>query len=55
MEKWRIIFFGGVLLGIVVFVLDVEMKTIPDLILIILEVIAILLVFTGLIARKKNR
>ncbi len=57
MEKWRCISGIGIVLGIVVTVIDFLVESVPYAIIIPLEIVAIILIFAGLIIRKseKNR
>lgn len=52
MEKWRVISGIGIILGIVVIAIDFGIENIPYVITIPLEVVAIALIFAGLIIRK---
>lgn len=54
MSKWRLLFWSGVIIGIMVKILDHFIEGIPILIVIVFEIIAITLIFTGLITRKKQ-
>ncbi|MBR5799911.1 MAG: hypothetical protein IKY23_07590 [Lachnospiraceae bacterium] len=55
MEKWRVISAVGIVLGIVMSIMDYFIKSIPYAIIIPLDIIAVILIFTGLIMRKKAR
>ena len=54
MSKWRLLFWSGVIIGIMVKILDHFIEGIPILIVIVFEIIAITLIFAGLITRKKQ-
>lgn len=54
-EKWRYIGWTGVILGIVVTAIDLRVKDISYGIFIPIEIIAIILIFTGLIIRKSEK
>lgn len=54
MSKWRLLFWSGVIIGIMVKILDHFIEGIPILIVIAFEIIAITLIFAGLITRKKQ-
>lgn len=55
MEKWRCILGIGCVLGIVLTVVDYFIISIPYVIIIPLQVVAIILIFTGLIIRKRSK
>ena len=55
MEKWRWILGIGCVLGIVLTVIDYYIISIPYVIIIPLQVVAIILIFTGLIIRKRSK
>ena len=55
MEKWRYILGLGCVLGIVLTVIDYFIITIPYVIIIPLQIVSIILIFTGLIIRKNTK
>lgn len=55
MEKWRYILGLGCVLGIVLTVIDYLIITIPYVIIIPLQIVSIILIFTGLIIRKNMK
>ncbi|MBQ2882787.1 MAG: hypothetical protein IJE43_03290 [Alphaproteobacteria bacterium] len=55
MEKWRYILGLGCVLGIVLTVIDYFIITIPYVIIIPLQIVAIILIFTGLVIRKNTK
>ena len=55
MEKWRKISLLGILLGNVALLVDYFLLSIPHAIMIPILVVAIILIFTGLIIRNKNK
>ena len=55
MEKWRKISLLGILLGNVALLIDYFLLSIPHAIMIPILVVAIILIFTGLIIRNKNK
>ena len=55
MQKWRRISLTGIILGIVAIGIDFLMKGLPYAIIIPLEIISIILIFTGLIIRKVEK
>ena len=55
MEKWRIISLIGIILGIGMQVLDYFVRGIPYAIMIPAEIVAIILIFAGLIIRKREK
>ena len=55
MEKWRRISLAGVLLGNCVLLIDYFVTSIPYAIMIPVLLIAIILIFAGLIVRKKQK
>lgn len=55
MERWRYILGIGCVLGIVLTVVDYFIITIPYVIIIPLQIVAIILIFTGLIIRKNTK
>ena len=55
MEKWRRISLEGVLLGNCALLIDYFATSIPYAIMIPVLLIAIILIFTGLIVRKKQK
>ena len=55
MEKWRRISLAGVLLGNCALLIDYFVTTIPYAIMIPVLLIAIILIFAGLIVKKKQK
>lgn len=55
MEKWRLIFLIGIILGIGLQVIDYFIITIPYVVIIPLDIVAIVFIFTGLVIRKKEK
>ncbi len=55
MEKWRCISLIGIILGIAVQIIDFFVISIPYAIIILLDIVAIILIFTGFIIRKKHK
>lgn len=55
MEKWRCILMIGIVLGIGVQIIDFFVISIPYVIFIPLEIVAIILIFAGFIIRKKKK
>lgn len=55
MEKWRCISGSGIILGIVIHIVDIFIIKMPYVIFIPIEIVAIVLIFAGLIIRKKER
>ena len=55
MEKWRRLLLTGIILGIGVQVIDFLVVSIPYIIFIPLEIVAIVLIFAGFIIRKKTK
>ena len=55
MEKWRGILWMGIILGAGIRVVDVLVANIPYVIIIPLQIVAIILIFTGFIIRKKEK
>ena len=55
MEKWRCIGWTGIILGIGVQILDYFVENIPFGIMIPIEIVAIVMIFTGLIIRKREK
>lgn len=55
MKMWRRILMTGIILGFVVQVIDFFVITIPYIIIIPLEIVAIVLIFTGFIMRKREK
>ena len=55
MEKCRLIFWTGTVLGIVVTSVDFWVGPIPYEIIIPIEVMSLVLIFTGLIMRKSKK
>lgn len=54
MEKWRLISLAGIILGIAVSVIDFLIESVPYVITIPIESTAIILIFAGLIIRKRK-
>lgn len=55
MEKWRLISLIGIILGIGLQVIDYFIITIPYVVIIPLDIVAIVFIFTGLVIRKKEK
>jgi len=55
MEKWRLIMLCGMVLGVVVLIIDAIVENAPYLIIIPLQLVAIVMLFGGLIMRKRER
>ena len=55
MEKWRCISLAGIVLGMGVQILDFFVKDIPYIVIIPIEIVAIILIFAGLIIRKREK
>ena len=55
MEKWRLIMLGGMALGVVVLIVDALVANAPYVIIIPLQVVAIALLFGGLIMRGRDK
>lgn len=55
MEKWRRILLVGIILGVGLEIVDYFLKNIPYIIYIPLQIVAIILIFTGLIIRKNAK
>lgn len=55
MEKWRLIMLCGMILGIVVLIVDALVENAPFMVIIPLQLVAIILLFGGLIIRKRDR
>ena len=55
MEKWRYILLIGIVLGIAVEIMDFLIGSIPYAIIIPLQVVAIVLIFSGFIIRKREK
>ena len=55
MEKWRCISLIGIILGIGIQIIDFFVISIPYVIFIPLEFVAIILIFAGFIIRKKQK
>lgn len=55
MERWRSISLTGIVLGLVLQAIDLWGASIPYIIMIPLEIAAIILIFYGLILRKRIR
>lgn len=55
MEKWRLISLIGIILGLGLQVIDYFVISIPYMVIIPLDIVAIVLIFTGLVIRKKEK
>ena len=55
MELWRKISLVGILLGNIALLVDYFLISVPHVILIPLLIVSIILIFTGLIIRKKQK
>ena len=55
MEQWRRISLIGILLGNIALLVDYFLISIPYVIMIPILIVAIILIFTGLIMRKKQK
>lgn len=55
MEKWRIISLIGILLGNGALLIDYFVISVPHVIMIPFLIVSIILIFTGLIIRKKQK
>uniref|UniRef100_UPI00405782CB hypothetical protein n=1 Tax=Acetatifactor sp. TaxID=1872090 RepID=UPI00405782CB len=55
MEKWRCISLIGIILGIGMQIIDFFVISIPYVIFIPLEIVAIILIYAGFIIRKKQK
>lgn len=55
MEKWRLIMLCGMVLGVIVLIIDALVANAPYVIIIPLQVVAILLLFGGLIMRRRDK
>ena len=55
MEKWRRISLIGILLGNIALLVDYFLVSVPYAIMIPILVVAIILIFTGFIMRKKQK
>lgn len=55
MEKWRKISLTGILLGNGALLIDYFVTSIPYVVMIPILFIAIILIFTGLVMRKKHK
>lgn len=55
MEQWRKISLIGVLLGNIALLIDYFIISVPYVIMIPILIIAIILIFTGLFMRKKQK
>lgn len=53
-DSWRCISGAGIILGVVLTALDLWVIRIPYVIIIPLEIISIILIFAGLIIRKRQ-
>ena len=55
MEQWRKISLAGILLGNVALLVDYFIISVPYVIMIPILFVAIILIFTGLVMRKKQK
>lgn len=55
MEQWRRISLIGILLGNIALLVDYFLLSIPYVIMIPILIVAIILIFTGLVMRKKQK
>ena len=55
MEKWRIISLAGILLGNIALLFDYFVIPVPHIVMIPLLLISIVMIFSGLILRKKHK
>ncbi len=55
MEKWRLIMLCGMVLGVAVLIVDALVENAPYMIILPLQLVAIVLLFGGLIIRKRER
>lgn len=55
MEKWRKISLIGILLGYGALLVDYFVTSVPYIIMIPLLIVSIILIFAGLIARRKQK
>ena len=55
MEQWRRISLIGILLGNIALLVDYFLISIPYVIMIPILIVAIILIFTGLVMRKKQK
>ena len=55
MERWRKISLAGILLGNIALLVDYFVISVPYVIMLPLLLVAIFLIFTGLIMRKKQK
>ena len=55
MEKWRLIPLIGIIWGLSLQVVDYFVISIPYVVIIPLDIVAIVLIFAGLVIRKKGK
>ena len=55
MEKWRKIALAGILLGNGALLIDYFVTSVPHVVMIPILLVAIILIFSGLVMRKKHK
>ena len=55
MEKWRKILLAGILLGNGALLIDYFVTSVPHVVMIPILLVAIILIFSGLVMRKKHK
>lgn len=55
MEKWRKISLAGILLGNGALLIDYFLTSVPHVVMIPILLVAIILIFSGLVMRKKHK